>query len=483
MVLTTALILAFVVLVASLFRKLNMPLILIALAIGIIFGSDVTGLIYFDDAVLARDLANIALIFILFAGGFGTRKEDLKPVFRPVMLLATLGVLLTAGITAVLFHLVSGWPLLRSLLLGAVISSTDAAAIFSILRGRSLKTDVAVIAEIESAANDPMAIVSATFVIQFIIGSGLSAHSSILLFAWQLLAGVAFGILAGILGAYFFKKIRNIDVGYHYTYLIAVVLLSFSLAEACRASGMLAVFFAGFVMGNKRLPLKGGVASFTSALSFIANVGLFILLGLLVFPRSFSRVWLPGILIFLIITFVARPLTVCLCMLFEKHSLREKAFLSWSGIRGAVPIVLATYPAAAGLDPRHEIFNIVFFAVVLSVLVQGTTISWVAEALKLSAKARKRPLSAMELVTVVETNFELVEIFIDEELYKGRCRIADLALPTGTTITMVNRADTVIAPAGATILLPGDILSVLVDREQVEETTRRILESFRPRSE
>ncbi len=483
MLLTVALILVFVVLVASLFRKLNIPLILIALAIGIVFGSDVTGLIYLDDAVLVRDVANIALIFILFAGGFGTKKENLRPVFRPVILLATVGVLLTAGITAVGFHWLGGWSLGRSLLLSIVISSTDAAAVFSILRSRSLKTEAAAIAEIESAANDPMAIVGTTFVIQTLVGGGISVSASLLGLAWRMSAGVALGVLFGMLAAAGFNRIRSIELGYHYIYLIGIILLTFSLAEAAHASGMLAVFFAGVVMGNRRLPLKGGIASFTTGLSFIANVGLFILLGLLVFPRQFARIWLPGMLVFLVITFVGRPLTVFLCTWLEKYSLREKAFLSWSGVRGSVPIVLATYPAAAGLDPGHEIFNIVFFAVVLSVLVQGTTIGKAAALLKLGVKAARGPRSAMELVTIVDTDYELVEISIDRGLYAGTCRIADLSLPPGVTITMINREDAVIAPAGATVVQPGDVLSVLVEGERVEETTRRVLAGFRPREE
>jgi len=328
-----------------------------------------------------------------------------------------------------------------------------------------------------------MAIISTTFIIQLVIGAGVSVHVSLLLFLWQLAAGVALGVLLGILGAFLFNQIRNIDVGYYYILLIGIILLSFSLAELCKASGMLAVFFSGFVLGNKKLPLKGGISSFSAALAFIANVGLFILLGLLVFPRQFSRIWLPGILIFLIITFVARPLTVWLCLLFSKYGVREKIFLSWSGIRGAVPIVLATYPAAAGLDHQHQIFDIVFFAVVLSILIQGTTISKLAQVLKMTAKSRKKPKQAMELVTVHETNYELVEIFIDEEIYRGECRIAALTLPPGTTITMISRDNVVIAPSGSTVILPGDILSVLVAREQREETARQILRFFSVKSE
>lgn len=478
MLLLTSLILMFIVFVAAVSRKLNVPLIIIALAIGIIFGSDVTGIIYFDDTKLTQQLADIALIFILFAGGFGTKRSNLKPVVKPTMLLATIGVLLTANITALIFCVVTGWTFLKSVLLCAIISSTDAAAVFSILRTRSINKSVTSIAEIESAANDPMAIISTLFIIQLIIGTDINTFTSILLFSWQLFGGVCFGILIGVAGSFLYNKIRNIDVGYLYLFLIGLILLSFGLADLCKASGMISVFFTGFIVGNQKIPYKNGISSFTETLSFIANVGLFILLGLLVFPRNFPSIWFLGILLFIIVTFVSRPLTVFVCTLFTGLSLKEKIFISWSGLRGAVPIVLATYPAAAGIDDQHQIFNIVFFAVTLSILFQGTTIGKLAELLNLSGKNIRKVKQTMELVTVHDTNYELIEIFVDDEIYRGECKISDLSLPVGTTITMINRNNSVIAPSGKTIILPGDVLSVLIENTKVEEGTNEILRMF-----
>lgn len=478
MLLLTALIIIFIVFSAVISRKLNIPLIIISLLIGIIFGSDVTGIIYFDNALFAKEVANIALIFILFAGGFGTKSSNLKSVIKPTMLLATIGVLITANISGLVFYLFSGWSFIHSLLLGAIISSTDAAAVFSILRSRSINKNVTMITEIESAANDPMAIVFTTFVIQFIVGSHFNTVSSILLFSWQLVGGVGFGILTGFIGTFLFNKLRDIDVGYFYLFLIGIILLSFGLADICEASGMLSAFFAGTVMGNKKLPYKSGISSFTEILSFIANVGLFVLLGLLVFPRNFSQIWFLGVMLFLIITFIARPIAVLLCTFFTKLSLKDKTFLSWSGIRGAVPIVLATYPAAAGIDNEHQIFNIVFFAVTLSVVFQGTTIGKLAELLDLSVKSRTKPTQTMELVTRHETNYELIEIFIDDEIYEGECKISNLSLPVGTTITMINRNNSVLAPSGGTFIYPGDILSVLIEKKKIKKATNEILRMF-----
>ncbi|MBE0432269.1 potassium/proton antiporter [candidate division WOR-3 bacterium] len=483
MLLIIGLILLFLVIIATISSRFNVPLIILALAIGIIFGSDVTGIIYFDDAVLAQQLANIALIFILFAAGFGTKNYHFKQVIRPTTLLATVGVLLTANIAAMLFCLLTGWTFLKSLLLCAIVSSTDAAAVFSILRTRSINRNIASITEIESATNDPMAIISTTFILQLIIGAETRTYIPALMFIWHLLGGAGIGILVGIIGSAIFNRIKNIDVGYFYVCLIGLILLSFGLADFCEASGMLSAFFAGYIMGNKKLPFKNGISSFTETQSFIANVGLFILLGLLVFPRHFSAIWLFGIAIFLLVTFVGRPLAVFLCTLFAKITFKEKVFLSWSGIRGAVPIVLATYPAAAGIDPEHEIFNIVFFAVTLSILVQGTTIGKLADLLKLSARRPSKPKQTMELVTIHETNYELIDIFIDDEMYQGESRISDMTLPAGTTITMVNRDNQIIAPSGSTLVLPGDTLSVLVDKDEVEEVTVAILRMFSNRND
>ncbi len=478
MFLIVSLIIIIIVFSAVVSKRWNIPLILISLAIGIIFGSDVTGLIYFDDTQLTKEIANIVLIFVLFAGGFDTKYSNLKPVIRPTIILATVGVLLTANIAAVVFCVISGWSLLKSMLLCTIISSTDAAAVFSILHNRSINKNVSLIAEIESAANDPIAITSTIFIIQLMINLKVSVFISIFLFVWQLLGGIALGIIIGFIGVHLFNKIRNIDVGYFYLLLIGIILLSFGLTDLCKASGIVSVFFTGLVMGNKKLPYKNGISSFTEILSFISNVMLYVLLGLLVIPRNFSKIWLLGVLLFLVVTFIARPITVFICTFFANLSLKDQIFLSWSGIRGSVPIVLATYPAAAGLDDQHQIFNIVFFAVTLSIIIQGTTIGKVVNILKLSSKRKSEGKATMDLVTIHDSNYELIEIFIDDETYKGECKISDLSLPLGTTITMINRSNSIIAPSGQTTIYPGDILFVLVDNSKIEECTNAILRMF-----
>jgi len=478
LLLTGAIILIFLSLSAAFFRRFNVPMIILALAVGIFFGSDVTGIIYFDDAILTRRLADIALVFVLFAGGYSIKRSDLKPILPPTMTLATLGVLVTMIISTVIFHFFSGWTFSRSLLVSAVISSTDAAAVFSILRNRSLRKRPSSITEIESAANDPMAIISTTFVVRVVAGSQIEVGRTILLFLWQLAGGVGIGLAIGWAGVWLFRKIKEVESGYYYILLIGLILASYGAADLVGASGMLSAFFAGYLLGNSRLPLKSAISSFTATLSFVANAGLFILLGLLMFPRSLGLVWKQGLLIFLILSFIARPAAVFLCTMFMKIPFREKVFLSWSGIRGSVPIVLATYPAAAGLDPDHQILNIIFLAVTLSILIQGTTIGKLAELLGLSAKEQPKAKQKMELVTVHDTKYELVELFIDADLYRGEASLSKLELPSDVAITMIARKDKIIAPRGNTVIRPGDILTILVEKEKVGEVTSRVLSRF-----
>jgi len=473
-----AMILLTLVLMASVFYKVNVPVIILSLMIGLIFGSDVTGIIYLDNALLVKEIANAALMFILFIGGFGTKQQHFRLVLTPVLIMSTLGIMLTAVITGYLFHLITGWSFMNSLLVASIISSTDAAAVFSIFKGHPIEARIKTMAELESVSNDPMAIVFTMFVINLMVGQQTSTLASILSFSWQLVGGVGIGLSIGLLAVHIFHKIRHIEAEYFYIYLISIVLLSYSIANAAQTSGMLSSFFAGFVIGNKQIPYKKGLMAFCNSLSFITNVGLFILLGLLAFPRSFSEIWHLGIVIFLLLTLVARPIMIWLVTLVTSLKPKEKLFISAIGVRGAVPIVLATYPAAAGLDSGHEIFNIVFFTVALSMLVQGTTLVPLARKLGLLTKDRNKLPKILELVTVQDTNYEIIEVFIDDEYYEGTCLVRDLKLPPGTLITFINRQGKIIAPSGSVEIHPNDVLTVLVEKRFIDMIPVEILRSF-----
>lgn len=471
-----------VVFAARVTSRLNTPLILIALGVGIIFGSDVSGLVYFDDAALTQQLANIALIFVLFNGGFGTRRDRVQRVLAPSLNLATLGVLLTAGISTLFFHFVCSWDLLRSALIGVIISSTDAAAIFSILRNSPINPRLASIIELESAANDPMAIIATTFVIQFALIGVNSPLQTVLLLIWQLLGGIALGLGIGFIGLQLFRRLKDLDRAYFFILALSIMLLAYGLADLCKASGMLATFFCGFFLGNARFPYKKTVGHLLEALSAIANVGLFVLLGLLVFPRQFSHIWLQGVIVFLVLSFIARPLAVLLASLGKKYAWKERLFLSWSGIRGAVPIVLATYPAAAGLEGSSDIFNIVFFAVVLSVLVQGTTLGKVAKLLGLQGKNQVQPRQILELTTVNDSEMELMEWYIDPDFFKGSLLLKDLELPEGCSVSMINRSEEILVPRGKTLMLPGDVLFILCSVKNAEAVETALRNTFIPKA-
>jgi cell volume regulation protein A len=475
--LLSGLIIALIVLIASFFKHWNIPLILIALAIGIIFGSDVTGIIYFDNAELTKQITDIALMFILFAGGYETKTKDLKNILKPALLLSSIGVLLTGVICALLFSLIFKWDFLHSLLLSAIISSTDASAIFSILRGGNIDKQTTSLIKLESATNDPMAIIFTTFLIQLSQGFNFT-FSTILIFLWLFIGGIAIGILIGVLSKIIIKKIKDLDAGYYHLLIIGIIFFSFGIAELCNANGLMAVFFTGLILGNTKLPYNNRIASFTDTLSFITNVVIYVLLGLLAFPSKFPEIYLYGIGLFLILTLVARPVTVFLLTAFTKLSIQKKTFISWSGIRGTVPIVLATYPLIAGLDPNHQMFNIIFIAVILSIVVQGPSLNKIANILKLASKKRKNVLNSMELVTVHDTDVDLIEIFIDDELYSGECRIADLNLPPNSTITMINRNNEVIVPSGQTVIKPGDILYLLIEKDNIDMAIDEILNNF-----
>lgn len=476
--LLVGIIIAFIVLIASIFKRLNVPLILIALAIGIFFGSDVTGLIYFDDAHLTKQITDIALMFILFAGGFENKLKDLKTVMTPALLLSSIGVILTGLISALFFSLIFKWDFIQSLLLCAIISSTDASAIFSILRKSDVDLEATSLTKLESATNDPMAIIFTTFLIQLVSGVNFSIFSTVIIFLWLFIGGIVIGILIGFVGKFIFKRLKDLDAGYYHLLILGLIFLSFGFAELCRANGLMAVFFTGLILGNTKLPYNSRIASFTDTLSFITNVIIYVLLGLLAFPSKFPDLWVYGLVLFLILTLVARPITVFLLTSFTKLSTKKKVFVSWSGVRGTVPIVLATYPIVAGLDPQHQIFNIVFIAVILSIVIQGGSMNKVSTWLKLATKRKNTVQNLMELVTVHDTDYDLIEIFIDDQKYIGECQIADLKLPSNSTITMINRNNQVIAPSGQTIIMPGDTLFVLVEKENIEIVIDRILNKF-----
>lgn len=469
------LILIAVVLAAVWLDRWNVPVILIALGAGIGFGSDVLNLWHFDDIDLTKQVANFALVFILFYGGFCTKRSDFKNVALPAGGLATWGVLLTAAVTFGFLYGVFGWAFDKAILLAVIVSSTDAAAIFSILRRQSLPKELSSTVEIESGANDPMAILLTVAVVDSLTVGHPPLPTMALTFLWQFASAPLLGWLIARVSLRLFNRFPPQDRGHYYVLTLAIVLLVYGLAELIGASGMLAVFVAGYVTGNRSFVHKQGVLNFASALSTIANIGLFVLLGLQVFPRHWAGIWFDGILLFLVLTFVARPVAVWIGTFGMRLGWKNRLFISWAGLRGAVPIVLATYPMAAGIPVGEDIFNLVFFAVLLSVAVQGGTLGPLARWLNLTVPARPSPLFNLELVTMAASDLDIIEIDLPGPQGATRQTVAELKLPPGAIITLITRGKELVLPKGSTQLRGWDHVSVLAHADE-EERIRAVLE-------
>lgn len=467
-----------VVLAAVWLDRFSVPVILVALGLGLLAGSDVLGLWHFDNVSLANQVANAALVFILFHGGLATKRSVFRQVALPAGGMATWGVVLTAGATFGVLHYLFGWSLELSMLLAAVICSTDAAATFSILRSQSLRPKLSSTIEVESAANDPMAILLTLIVIEALTtGKGLD-WLVLPVFAWKFTAGPLLGWLMARAAVAVFDRLNPQDRGYYYVLLLSIVLLTYGLAELIKASGMLAVFTAGLVMGNRRFIYQQGVRNFSAALSMIGNVGVFVMMGLLVSPRQWEGLWIQGILLFVALTFIARPVAVWLGTLGMRFSIKERGFMSWAGLRGAVPVILATYPLAAGHAEGQKVFNLVFVAVLLSVGIQGSTLGVVARRLGLSTPSRPKPRYGLELVTMAHSELDLIVVDLPDPKGRPGPRIRDLVLPPRAILTLVTRGNEVVAPTGHTRLLGWDQVTVLAHPDDEAEVRAALLEPF-----
>lgn len=473
-----------VVLAAVWLDRWSVPVIVVALGAGILFGSDVLNLWHFDDALLTNQVANLALVFILFQGGFGTKRDDFRSVALPAGGLATWGVVLTASITFLVLWKLLAWPFEKACLLAAIISSTDAAATFSILRRQPLPKKLSSTIEIESAANDPMAVLLTVVAVQSFSHDGISNHlGAVFSFLWKFTVGPLSGWLLAKGALWLFNRLRPQERGHYYVLFLAVVLLTYGVAEIIRASGMLAVFVAGYVMGNSPFVHKQGVANFSSALSTVANIGMFALMGLLVFPNQWKNIWLDGLILFAVLTCISRPVAVFIGTAGMRLGWKKKLFISWAGLRGAVPIVLATYPAAAGLSGSQDIFNLVFFAVFLSMLIQGSSLGAAVQLFGFSAsRAKPAPLYNLELITMAKSDMDLITVDLPGPRGTPGPRIQDLHLPPSAVITLITRGAEVISPKGQTCLHGWDQVTILGHIAD-EEIIRNVLtDPFRSQS-
>lgn len=439
----------------------GIPGLVIFLSIGMIFGSDGFNIIYFDDPVLAQMATVIFLIIILFEGGFNTKKELLKIAFVPAFTLATFGIIVTALAVGFLVHFILNLDLKYAILIGSIIASTDAAAVFAIFKEKNIQPKSSATLEIESASNDPMAIILTTTMIQFIQGNLPNFGYFALNLLWQIIVGIIIGFLVGKIGVHLFNRSKLDNAGFYYVLVLCICLLSFGLAEEIKANGFMAVYISGYYLGNHRFIYKQGITRFLEGTSTFSQVALFLILGFLVFPTKVLDHWVEGIIITLILIFVARPIAVFLSTMFSKYSLKEKIFLCWGGIKGAVPIVLATYPYVAGIDESNFYFNIVFFVVLISALLQGSTLTWLAEKLDLLTEEKISNPYSLELISTEKSPYELMEYVIKNDSKLINKKLKEAKLPKSVLITAIIRENDLITPRGDTVIKENDTLFIL----------------------
>lgn len=448
--------------------KFGVPVLILFLAIGMLAGSEGIGGIYFDNPKTAQFIGIIALNFILFSGGLNTDWESVKPVIWKGISLSTLGVLITAVSVGIFVWLITDFTILEGLLLGSIVSSTDSAAVFSILRSKklALKGNLRPTLELESGSNDPMAYVLTIAFTGLVMAQEPDFYSIIPLFLKQFIIGGLLGLLFGKVSKLIINRIRLDYEGLYIVLVIAIMFFSFSATDFIGGNGFLAVYICAIYLGKEELIHKKKLLKSFDSFAWLMQIILFLTLGLLVYPSRVVPVMGIGLVISLFLITFARPLSVFLSLSFFRIQNRGKHLISWVGLRGAVPIVFATYPLLAGVGKAQLIFDIVFFISVTSVIIQGTSLPFVAKRLHLTLpeKAKHRTLSDLELETSIKSN--LTEIIIADNCNAIGRQIVELGLPLTTEIAIIQRGDKYITPNGATILEENDKLYVLSESKE-----------------
>jgi potassium/hydrogen antiporter len=469
MLLITGALLAAGIAASLLAARVRVPALVLFLALGMIVGSDATGWIDFSDYELARTVGVVALALILFEGGLAAGWDEIRPVLAPSLGLAFVGTTVTALVCGAAAIWLFDFSTLEGLLVGAIVSATDGAAIFSLLRNSTLRRRLARTLEGESGFNDPVAVLLVLGFIDWINHPGYGFDDELLLFLRQILIGGAVGLGAGWLAVKAFKSVRLAAPGLFPVASIATAGIAFGGADVLHGSGFLAVYLAGLALGSESIPAKRSLIIFHQGLAWVAQIVMFLVLGLLVFPSRLGDVAVEGTLLALVMMFVARPLGTVLGTLGAHFSARERTVLAWAGLRGAVPVVLATFPVIEGVPHSEEFFNIVFFAVLLSTLAQGSTFEPLARRLGVTTDEPALPPPLVETGTVRRLGAEVVEYPVgDDDAIAGR-RVRDLGLPRDALLNVIVRDDQAIPPRGSTRLESGDRLHVLVRAEVAKE--------------
>lgn len=438
--------------------RIGMPVLVLFLGVGMLAGSEGLGGIAFEDYRLANSIGSVALALILFDGGLRTSLASVRSTWKPALSLSTLGVLLTSVLTGFAAAWVLGVPLLHGMLLGSIVGSTDAAAVFSILRtsGLQLPARLTATLEVESGSNDPMAIFLTVSLIAVIMGTADSVAGITLLFALQFGVGAGVGIGIGYVAAWLVNRINLDYPGLYPVLALSLGLLSFGLAAVLGGSGFLAIYLFGIVLGNSSIVFRNGIFLFHDAGAWLGQIVLFVMLGMLSFPSRLIEVSGEGLVIALVLIFVARPLAVLISVFPFEFRLRELVFLGWVGLKGAVPITLATFPLLAGMEGGSLLFNVVFFVVLVSAVTQGWSLPLVARWLKLGKTSDPISPVTLEINALRHVDGEIVEYVVTPTSKVAGQVLRDLAFPYNVLVALVVRRDNVIIPRGSTSLEPGD---------------------------
>ena len=459
--------------------RFGVPALLLVLFVGMLFGSDGLGL-QFHNAKIAQFIGMVALSVILFSGGMDTKFKEIRPILSPGIVLSTVGVFLTALFTGLFIWYLSGmswtnihFPLITSLLLASTMSSTDSASVFAILRSQkmNLKHNLRPMLELESGSNDPMAYMLTIVLIQFIQSDGMGTGNIIGSFIIQFLVGAAAGYILGKLAILILNKINIDNQSLYPILLLSFVFFTFAITDLLRGNGYLAVYIAGMMVGNHKITFRKEIATFMDGLTWLFQIIMFLMLGLLVNPHEMIEVAVVALLIGVFMIVIGRPLSVFLCLLpFRKITLKSRLFVSWVGLRGAVPIIFATYPVVANVEGSNMIFNIVFFITIVSLIVQGTSVSFVARLLHLSTPLEKTGNDfGVELPEEIDT--DLSDMTITMEMLNEADTLKDMNLPKGTLVMIVKRGDEFLIPNGTLKLHVGDKL-LLISEKNKQETVK-----------
>lgn len=470
-ILAISLILIFSIIAVKFSTKVNSPSLVFFIAIGMVLGSDTIHLFQFSDPAAAQLIGMLALVIILFDGGIKTNWQSIRPYACPALSLATVGVLLTSfiiGVTAKLLFSFS-WP--EAFLLGALVGSTDAAAVFAMLKGKNMSDNITYTLEGESGANDPMAVFLTTSLIAMITNESPSGLTFLGQFAWQMGGAVILGFIIGKLGSKGLHRMSLSSSGLYPLLALSFALFAYSFGSLLQTSGLLTVYVAAIVIGNHPLHQRHTILRFNEGISWIAQIGMFVLLGMFVIPSDlFSiSIIIKGLLLSFTLMLVARPIATYIALIGAAFNWKEKCFLSWAGLRGAVPIVLALFPMLAQLEHSQLYFNIIFFIVLTSSVIQGTSLPWLGKKIGLARPAGTNPLHIVDLLSIGKKELEVVEYQIGKSnQIKGKT-IADIDFPPKANIILIVREGQALSPTAKMKLQKKDIIYILIPYKDISK--------------